>query len=55
MMSGQEAYEEDVKRQPIYPWNGEPRRVWRDLSPAVRNTWEQNPTPRDYPNAEAAS
>ena len=42
---GRLAYEEDVRRAPMYG-DGVPRPRWRDLTAVVRATWERNPTPR---------
>lgn len=48
MTAGEEAYWEDVRRQPVYPWSGHPRRDWAHLGDDVRANWERNPTPRDW-------
>jgi len=45
----QEAYEEDVRRCPLYG-NGSPRPSWASLTPNVRRTWQRNPTPRNFKN-----
>lgn len=44
---GQVAYEEDVRRCPNYE-HGEPRATWSMLKPWVQETWERDPTPRNY-------
>ena len=52
---GQLAYEDDVRRQQTYD-NGRDRPTWNQLdsiySPsaaaAIRNSWECNPTPREF-------
>ncbi len=44
---GQIAYEEDVRRKPLYN-NGAPRRHWLDLRAEFRQSWEDDPTPRDW-------
>jgi len=44
---GQRAYTEDCRRRPTYH-DGVTRAEWSDLSPIVQETWERNPTPRDY-------
>lgn len=41
---GQLAYEADVRIQPLYH-DGTARRGWETLCPAMRGTWERNPTP----------
>jgi hypothetical protein len=46
-MTGKEAYEEDVRRSPLYH-DGSPRKVWDQLSEAVQWSWNRNPTPREY-------
>ncbi|WP_156912310.1 hypothetical protein [Roseibium algicola] len=49
-MTGQEAYEEDVRRCPLYPHNGKPRPQWDDLSDLIKSTWNKYPDPREYAN-----
>jgi hypothetical protein len=44
-MTAQEAYEEDVRRHPLYH-DGTPRKSWDEVA---RQSWEKNPTPRDWP------
>lgn len=45
--SPQAAYEEDVRRKPVYD-TGDPRKTWADLDDVERSTWIKNPTPRDW-------
>ena len=47
-MTGKEAYEEDVRRCPIYPHNGEQRPSWDELPDVAKCTWNKNPTPREF-------
>jgi len=42
---GQVAYESELIARQNYH-DGTPRRTWAQLSSAVRDTWERNPTPR---------
>jgi len=42
---GQLAYEEDVRRKPLYH-DGTPRRSWDKIAAIARESWERNPTPR---------
>ena len=54
MTPGEQAYEEDVARQPRY-WpcvDGTrlPRRPWAELGAIERWSWEKNPTPRNWQN-----
>jgi hypothetical protein len=44
---GEAAYIEDVRRRPTYH-TGEPRLTWAQLDAWVKQSWERNPTPRDY-------
>lgn len=44
---GQIAYEEDVRRCPLYH-DGTPRRSWSSLCEVARWSWERNPTPRAH-------
>jgi hypothetical protein len=44
---GQLAYEEDVRRCQNYP-SGKPRAAWDAIGSVEQQTWEQNPTARDY-------
>jgi hypothetical protein len=44
---GQIAYEEDVRRKPEYK-KGWQRTAWKNLDAEVRESWERNPTPRNY-------
>jgi hypothetical protein len=44
---GELAYIEDCRRQPAYH-DGAKRKAWRELPAYARNSWELNPTPRDY-------
>lgn len=43
---GQLAYEEDLRRCPNYH-DGTPRKTWDQLT-FERQSWQRNPTPRDY-------
>jgi len=44
-MNGQQAYEEDVKRFPLYQ-DGSARKTWRQLDEIEQWSWKRNPTPR---------
>lgn len=44
---GQIAYEEDVRRFPCYQ-DGGIRPNWDELSDITRESWERNPTPREF-------
>ena len=44
---GELAYIEDVRRRPTYD-GGEPRAAWSQLDAVIRQSWERNPTPRDW-------
>jgi hypothetical protein len=44
---GQIAYEEDVRRKPIYE-NGKPRKTWDQLDNLEKLSWITNPTPREW-------
>jgi hypothetical protein len=46
-MTGKEAYEADLDRQPLYH-DGTPRPGWEELHKAAQWSWERNPTPRDW-------
>jgi hypothetical protein len=48
---GEAAYIEDVRRRPNYH-TGEPRLTWAQLDAWVKQSWERNPTPREW-NAPA--
>lgn len=50
---GELAYNEDLRRQPLYH-TGEPRLTWAQLDAWAKQSWERNPTPRDYPRAVKA-
>ena len=50
---GEAAYLEDVRRQPVYPFNGKPRTPWSQLGDEIRANWERYPTPRKWGKAEA--
>jgi hypothetical protein len=43
--AGERAYEEDCRREPLYPC-GTPRLAWADLDPLARQSWNLFPTPR---------
>lgn len=45
---GELAYNEDLRRQPIYPHNGGRRPTWAQLDAWVKQSWERNPTPREW-------
>lgn len=51
-MTPRQAYEEDVRRSPLYN-DGTPRRSWDELPDHVRLSWERNPTPREYRHMKA--
>ena len=53
MTPGEKAYLEDVRRQPVYPFNGKPRALWSQLGDDIRANWERYPTPRKWGKAEA--
>lgn len=44
---GQIAYEEDLRRKPLYH-HGAPRAGWDDLDVAARWSWERSPVARDW-------
>lgn len=46
-MTGREAYEEDVRRRPLYE-NGAPRPDWDDLDEHAQWSWNKSPTPREW-------
>lgn len=52
MTPGQQAYEEDVRRQPNYHPRVDgtvlPRVPWSELSAIAKWSWEKNPTPREW-------
>jgi hypothetical protein len=48
---GELAYNEDLRRQPIYLHTGEPRPTWAQLDAWVKQSWERNPTPREWKQA----
>lgn len=54
MTPGEIAYREDVRRQPVYPFNGRPRATWDELGDDIRANWEKNPTPRAWGKADRA-
>ena len=54
MTPGEIAYREDVRRQPVYPFNGRPRATWDELGDDIRANWEKYPTPRAWGKADAA-
>lgn len=47
MTNARQAYEEDVRRQPLYH-DGTPRIGWDNLSAQARDSWIKNPTPREW-------
>ena len=47
---GEIAYNEDVRRRPTYH-TGEPRLTWAQLDAWVKQSWERNPTPREWKQA----
>jgi hypothetical protein len=47
--AGQIAYEIDCERAPRYH-DATPRKAWEGLQDYARQSWERNPTPRDYRN-----
>jgi hypothetical protein len=51
---GQIAYEQDVALLPTHH-NGDAREPWAKLSAIVRESWERDPTPREWVVARAAS
>ena len=44
---GQVAYEEDVRRRPTYDDGGK-RPAWHQLDNVMQESWDRNPTPRDW-------
>ena len=54
MTPGEKAYLEDVRRQPVYPFNGKPRALWSQLGDDIRANWEKYPTPRAWGKTDAA-
>jgi hypothetical protein len=46
-MTGQQAYEDNVRRRPYYH-NGDPRRSWDQLDEVTQWSWNKNPTPREH-------
>jgi hypothetical protein len=46
-MTGEQAYEEDVRRSPLYH-DGSPRKAWDQLSEAAQWNWNRDPTPREH-------
>ena len=44
---GQLAYEEDVRRKPKYH-DGGTRKMWNELTFIEQQSWEKNPTPRNW-------
>ena len=44
---GELAYNEDVRRQPTYH-TGERRPAWTALETYAKQSWERDPTPRDW-------
>ena len=42
---GERVYNEDLKAKPTYD-DGTPRKPWNELSNAVKQGWEKNPTPK---------
>jgi len=47
MTPGELAYNEDVRRQPTYH-TGERRPAWAALETYAKQSWERDPTPRDW-------
>ena len=47
MTPGEAAYREDVRRRPTYD-KGVPRLTWAQLDAWGKQSWERNPTPRDW-------
>jgi len=46
---GQIAYEEDCRRKPYYRTSTKAlRRTWDQLGEHEQQSWERNPTPRDW-------
>ena len=44
---GEFAYNEDVRRRPTYD-KGERRPAWAALETYAKQSWERNPTPREW-------
>jgi hypothetical protein len=51
MTPGEAAYREDVRRRPAYD-KGAPRPAWATLETYAKQSWERQPTPREW-NAPA--
>ena len=51
-MTGEEAYNEDRRRVPDYPHNGQPRPLWHQLDDVVQDSWNRNPTPRSFSHTD---
>jgi hypothetical protein len=49
MNRAQIAYEEDVRRWPLYD-DGAPRPTWARLREIAKLSWQRNPTPRSWPS-----
>lgn len=47
-MTGREAFEEDVRRQPTYPGTDKPRKTWDELDEIQQLSWNRSPTPREW-------
>jgi hypothetical protein len=47
---GEAAYNEDVRRRPTYD-KGAPRPTWAQLDAWVKQSWERDPTPREWTQA----
>jgi len=44
---GQLAYEEDVRRCPVYE-DGTPRKPWSKLPDYAKDSWQRKPYPRNH-------
>lgn len=50
-MTGQQAYEEDCRRRPHYH-DGSKRQSWSELCEVAKESWNRNPTPRNWDEQE---
>lgn len=51
-MTGREAYEEDVRRKPLYD-DGTPRPDWDALYELAQWSWNKSPWPREWKGGAA--
>ena len=53
MTPGEAAYREDLRRRPYYD-DKTLRRSWAQLDDYTKQSWERNPTPREYNQVQSA-